>query len=135
MSLRLKKFPNDRFFLRNANQKCTSQPLGINTLSKVPSRVASFLNLANAKAYSGHCMRHTSTTLLANKDVDLTTIKRHGGWRSSAVAESCIDDSLSKKLDIARKIQDTPGTNRSLQEDTSIVFMDLSKTFDKRYAF
>lgn len=128
MSLRPKKLSNDRFFLRYTNQKCTSQPVGINTLSKVPSRVASFLNLANAEAYSGHCMRRTSTTLLANKGADLTTIKRHGGWRSSAIAESYIEDSISNKLDIARKIQGTPGTSRSLQEETSIVSTDLSKT-------
>ena len=100
----------------------------INTLSKVPSRVASFLNFASAEAYSGHCMRRTSTTLLANKGADLITIKRHGGWRSSAVAESYIDDSISDKLDIARKTQGTPGTSRSLQEETSIVSTDLSKT-------
>lgn len=127
MSLRPKKLSNDRFFLRYANEKCTSQPVGINTLSKVPSRVASFLNLANAEAYSGHCMRRTSTTLLANKGADLTTIKRHGGWKSSAVAESYIEDSISNKLDIARKIQGSPGSNRSLQEDASIDSRDLSK--------
>ncbi|KAJ8982090.1 hypothetical protein NQ317_011088 [Molorchus minor] len=45
--------------------------------SKVPSKVASFRT--NAEAYSGNCMRRTSTTLLANKGADLTTIKQHGG--------------------------------------------------------
>ena len=39
--------------------------------------------------------------------------------------ESYIDDSISDKLDIARKTQ---GTSRSLQEETSIVSTDLSKT-------
>jgi hypothetical protein len=53
MSLRPKKLSIERFFLRYAKQKCTSQPVGINTLSKVPSIVASFLNLANAEAYTG----------------------------------------------------------------------------------
>ncbi|KAJ3644152.1 hypothetical protein Zmor_026824 [Zophobas morio] len=53
---------NDRFFLRYTNQKCTSQPVEINTLSKVSSKGASFFNLANAEAYSGHCMRRSSTT-------------------------------------------------------------------------
>jgi hypothetical protein len=39
MSLRPKKLSIERFFLRYAKQKCTSQPVGINTLSKVPSIV------------------------------------------------------------------------------------------------
>lgn len=121
MSLRPKKLSIERFFLRYANQNCTSQPVGINTLSKVPSVVASFLNLANAEAYTGHCMRRTSTTLLANGGANLTTIKRHGGWRSSAIAETYIEDSVSNKLDISRKIQGSSGTSRSLLEETSIV--------------
>ncbi|KAJ8917661.1 hypothetical protein NQ315_005108 [Exocentrus adspersus] len=95
------------------NQKCPSQPVGINTLAKVPSIVASFLNLPNAELYAGHCMRRTSTTLLANKGADLTTIKRHGGWKSSAVVESYIEDSISNKLDIARKVQGEFNITRS----------------------
>ncbi|KAJ8910575.1 hypothetical protein NQ315_011244 [Exocentrus adspersus] len=43
------RLPQDRFFLRYMNQKCTCQPVGINTLAKVPSIVASFLNLPNAE--------------------------------------------------------------------------------------
>ena len=49
MSLPPKMLSNDRFFLRYTNQKCTST---INTLSKVPSKVASFFNLANVEAYN-----------------------------------------------------------------------------------
>ncbi|KAJ8921706.1 hypothetical protein NQ315_010616 [Exocentrus adspersus] len=113
ISLRPIRLTQDRFFLRYMNQKCTSQPVGINTLAKVPSIVASFLNLPNAELYTGHCMRRTSTTLLANKSADLTTIKRHGGWKSSAVAESYIEDSISNKLDIARKVQGESNVTRS----------------------
>ncbi|KAJ8921715.1 hypothetical protein NQ315_010625 [Exocentrus adspersus] len=87
-------------------------PVGINTLATVPSIVASFLNLPNAQLYTSHCMRRTSTTLLANKGADLTTIKRHGGWKSSAVAESYIEDSISNKLDIARKVQGESNVTR-----------------------
>ncbi|KAJ8923872.1 hypothetical protein NQ315_006648, partial [Exocentrus adspersus] len=113
ISLRPIRLTQDMFFLRYMNQKCTSQLVGINTLAKVPSIVASFLNLPNAELYTGHCMRRTSTTLLANKGADLTTIKRHGGWKSSAVAESYIDDSISNKLDIARKVQGESNVTRS----------------------
>ena len=60
------------------NQKCTAQGVGINTLAKMPFKVASFLNFPNAKTYTGDFMRRTSKTLLANKAADTTTIKRHG---------------------------------------------------------
>ncbi|KAJ8915939.1 hypothetical protein NQ315_016614 [Exocentrus adspersus] len=100
-------------FCIHMNQKCTFQPVGINTLAKVPSIVASFLNLPNEELYTGHCMRRTSTTLLANKGPDLTTIKRHGGWKSSAVAESYIEVSISNKLYIARKVQGESNITRS----------------------
>ncbi|KAJ8910767.1 hypothetical protein NQ315_008888 [Exocentrus adspersus] len=100
-------------FEKYMNQKCTSQPVGINTLAKVPSIVASFLNLSNAELYTGHCMRRTSTSLLANKGADLTTIKRDGGWKSSAIAESYIEDSISNKLDIVRKVQEESNVTRS----------------------
>jgi hypothetical protein len=135
MSLRPKKLSIERFFLRYAKQKCTSQPVGINTLSKVPSIVASFLNLANAEAYTGHCtsMRRTSTTLLANGGANLTTIKRHGGWRSSAIAETYIEDSVCNKLDISRKIQGSPGTSRSLLETSIVPTTTIRSGTDNNY--
>ncbi|KAJ8918172.1 hypothetical protein NQ315_014038 [Exocentrus adspersus] len=101
------------------NQKCTSQTVGINTLANVPSIVASSLNLPNAELYTDHCMRRTSTALLANKGADLTTIKRHGGWKSSAVAESYIKDSISNKIDIARKVQGESNVTRSENDGNS----------------
>lgn len=71
-------------------------------------------------------MRRTSTTLLANQGADLTTIKRHGGWKSSSIAESYIEESISNKLSIANKIQ---GENRCpLQEKTPIIPVDSAKT-------
>jgi hypothetical protein len=34
----------------------------------------------------------------------LTLLKRHGGWRSSSVAEGYIEDSLANKIEISKKI-------------------------------
>lgn len=103
--LRLENVSNVRFFLQYKNEKCTVQSVGINTMSKIPSKVAAFLNLPDAESYTGHSMRRSSATLLANAGGDLTTIKRHGGWKSSSVAEGYIEDSVSNKIDIAKKIQ------------------------------
>lgn len=46
---------------------------------------------------SGHAFRRTSATVLANTGASIETLKRHGGWRSSTVAEQYIEDSLAYK--------------------------------------
>ncbi|XP_031333961.1 uncharacterized protein LOC116163974 [Photinus pyralis] len=85
VSLRPKNVPHRRFFVNYQKEKCTIQAVGINTISKVPQAVASFLNLPEAHSYTGHSMRRASATLLANAGADITTLKRHGGWKSSTV--------------------------------------------------
>ncbi|KAJ8918312.1 hypothetical protein NQ315_008005 [Exocentrus adspersus] len=68
-----------RFFLRYVDGKCTTQHVGINTISKTFSKVASFLGLPDPESFTGHGMRRSSATLLANAGGDITTVKRHGG--------------------------------------------------------
>lgn len=104
MSLRPKNSENKRLFLRYKNGKCVNQPVGRNIFAKIPSDIATFLNLENAKNYSGHSFRRTSATLLANSGVDVLALKRHGGWKSSAVAESYVAESLTNKIQVANKI-------------------------------
>ncbi|KAJ8918175.1 hypothetical protein NQ315_014041 [Exocentrus adspersus] len=89
--------------------KCTTQLVGINTISKTFSKVASFLGLPDPESFTGHGMRRSSATLLANAGGDITTVKRHGGgWKSTTVAENYIEESLSSKMAIAEKIQVLP---------------------------
>ncbi|KAJ8913494.1 hypothetical protein NQ315_013874, partial [Exocentrus adspersus] len=84
---------------------------GINTISKTFSKVASFLGLPDPESFTGHGMRRSSATLLANAGGDITIVKRHGGWKSTTVAENYIEEPLSSKMAIemaiAEKIQDT----------------------------
>ncbi|KAJ8968081.1 hypothetical protein NQ317_016085 [Molorchus minor] len=54
---------------------------------KISSVVASYLKLPDVACYTGHCLRRSSATLLADAGVDITTIKRHAGWKSTTVAE------------------------------------------------
>lgn len=79
LSLRSNKTPHPRFFVNYKNGCCTVQPVGINTISKIPRLVASYLELPNPELYTGHCLRRSSATLLANAGADITTVKRHGG--------------------------------------------------------
>ena len=43
----------------------TKQPMGIHVLGQFTVKVAEFLGLPNSKAYTGHALRRTSATALA----------------------------------------------------------------------
>ena len=76
-----------RFFIFCKNGKGSTQLVGNNTLGKIPSIIANYLKFPDAKLYTGHCMRRTSATLLADSGANLTTVKCLGGWKSGNVAE------------------------------------------------
>ena len=103
--------PNDlaekRFFLNYQNGKCTRQVVGINKFGSMAKRIAIFLKLENPHLYTGHCFRRSSATILVNAGGDILTLKRHGGWQSSTVAEGYVGDSIKNKMDVANKIVDS----------------------------
>lgn len=80
------------------------QPIGINTIAKIPQKIAEYLKLPDSKPYTGHCLRRTSATLLADSGADILQLKRHGGWRSNAVAEAYVDDSINNKIKTSKDI-------------------------------
>ncbi|KAJ8968949.1 hypothetical protein NQ317_015435 [Molorchus minor] len=93
-----------RLFLYYKAGKCSSQPVGKNTMGKIPSVVASYLKLPDVACYTGHCLRRSSATLLADAGVDITTIKRHAGWKSTTVAEGYVENSIENKTKIANQV-------------------------------
>lgn len=94
----------DRFFFKFSNGKCANQPIGINKFGSTPKEIAEHLGLPNPELYTGHSLRRTSTTLLVNAGGDLLTLKRHGGWKSSTVAEGYVADSITNKQKICQQI-------------------------------
>lgn len=102
--LRPAKCTTNRFFLCYRNGKCTQQPIGKNKFLTAPKEIANFLQLADSETYTGHSFRRTSATLLANAGADITTLKRHGGWRSTTVAEGYIESSIKNKRKIGQLI-------------------------------
>lgn len=44
--------------------------------------------LPNQNQYTGHSLRTTSATLIVDSGVDITTPKRHGGWKSNSATEN-----------------------------------------------
>lgn len=104
IALRPSTVTHNKFFVNYRHQKCTCQPVGINTIYKTPSKIAEFLKLPNPAMYTGHCFRRTSATLLANRGADLVKIKRLGGWKSSSVAETYIEQSLQTQIAVSQSI-------------------------------
>lgn len=103
-SLRPAVTTSPRFFINYAKGRCVNQVIGINKIRNTPKQIAMYLNLVEPDLYTGHCFRRSSATLLADSGADLTSLKRHGGWRSSAVAEGYIEESIEKKIEISKNI-------------------------------
>lgn len=102
--LRKPETPHRRFFVYFKNGLCTVQCVGVNTFGKMPSNIASYLNLPNPELYTGHSFRRSSATILANSGEDITNIKRLGGWKSTSVAEGYLEDSTTHKKNMSNKI-------------------------------
>lgn len=102
-ALRSPKTEHRRLFVTYKGGKCSVQPVGKNTISKIPCMIAKYLQLPNPEAYTGHCFRRTSATLLVDAGGDTLSLKRHGGWQSTTVAEGYVADSIQHKEEIAKK--------------------------------
>lgn len=83
--LRPANIKHDRFFITYKKGKCTLITLGTHSFSNFTKQIAQFLKIPDFEKYTGHCLRRTSCTLLADSRVDLQVIKRHGGWKSNSV--------------------------------------------------
>uniref|UniRef100_A0A6P7F4Y2 Uncharacterized protein LOC114324845 n=1 Tax=Diabrotica virgifera virgifera TaxID=50390 RepID=A0A6P7F4Y2_DIAVI len=64
--------PHKRFFIFYKNNKCSTQPVGINTFSKIPSFIAKFLKLEHPHLYSGNCFRRSSASILCESGADFS---------------------------------------------------------------
>ncbi|KAJ6643351.1 hypothetical protein Bhyg_08311 [Pseudolycoriella hygida] len=100
-ALRSPKTTTNRFFVRLSNGMCMNQPIGINTIASFQQKIDLFLQLSAPKEYTGHCFRRSSASLLADSGVNISIIKRHGGWKSDTVAEGYVVSSLNNKRRIA----------------------------------
>lgn len=113
MSLRPKGIKESRFFLTYRNNRCTAQPVGKNTIGSVPSIIAKYLKLENPKEFTGHCLRRTSSTLLIEAGATFETLKMHGKWKSTAVAQGYIEESIASKNRVAQMIANAMGSSEN----------------------
>lgn len=104
LALRPKQAKSAHLFLAMRDGKVTNQVVGRNTIGSWPSKIAQCLKLPDPSTYTGHAFRRSSATILANQGIDILGLKRHGGWRSSSVAEGYIEDSVENKNQFSNKI-------------------------------
>ena len=127
LSLRPSHTPHNRLFVNYKKGKCSIQPVGIHSFGNLGLRIAEFLNLPNPKNYTGHSIRRTSATLFADNGGNITNLKRHGGWKSTNVAEGYIDNSLTNKIKIAKTIQKVSDENNQCETETLPSCSDFNK--------
>ena len=119
---------NDRLFLSYRNGKCTVQPIGIHTVAKMPRMIAEFLNIKDPELYTGHCFRRTAASLLVEGGGDLLTLKRFGGWKSSAVAEGYVEESIAMKMDITKRVMESSKKGEDVQASSHEDVSNLPST-------
>lgn len=118
LNLRPELSTNVNFFIKYYKGKCMSQNVGINTFGNMGKIMASYLKLPNPELYTGHCFRRTSATLLIDAGGDITALKRHGGWKSTSVAETYIDNSIQSKIKVSKIILNSiEQTSNSTDQD------------------
>lgn len=112
VSLRPPQISHHRLFLSYRSSKCTVQPVGINTFSKIPSLIAKYLNLSDPDLYTGHCFRRSSASMLVARRGNILTLKTHGDCGSSSVVKEYIDNNLAGKV----LGEDIPTTSSTIDE-------------------
>mgnify|MGYP005987225749 CR=1 FL=1 len=100
-----RKTNHPRFFLTYRNGNCIKSPVGVNTIGKIPSKIARYLQLPNPERYTGHCFRRSSATVMAD---DLVEVKEE---LEEEWDESYSQDPLQIKTDLSGKISSLPSTS------------------------
>lgn len=82
------------------------QTIRINKFRSFGKQVATYLRLPSPEKYTGHCLRRSSATIFTDGGGGANTIdlKLHGGWKSSSVTESCVERSITNKMNTATEI-------------------------------
>jgi integrase len=90
-----------RLFCYYRHGKFTKAPLGKNQISAIPRTIATFLGLENPNSYTGHALRVSSATVLADEGANSLALKRHGRWASDSIAEGYLRESKQVRSETA----------------------------------
>ena len=92
------------------SQSREKSPIGHNTISKIPFKIATFLeekmkNFNKApSAYTGQSFRSTVATWAADFGVIVINLNRFGRWKSDKITMEYVDDSSKTKEEIANSV-------------------------------
>ena len=75
--------------------------------------------MPNPQSYTDHCYRRSSATLYIDGRVDITGLKRHGGWSSTHVAEEYINQSMRNKTTTVNTIGKQINSNEASSSFTA----------------
>lgn len=95
----------DRLFRRFYNGRYTNQPLGKNTVSKIPCQIAVAQKLAQPFKYTGHTFRATAATWAANNGATVIQIKKLGDWKSERIAMGYVRNSTKGRREVAQLVK------------------------------
>jgi len=97
-----------RFFRKlNENLKPTMSPIGQKTISIYPQKIAEFLHLPEADKYTSHSFRHTGASVLADDGATVMQLQQAGGWESSSIAQSYVEEGVHSRMQIAQRFEDS----------------------------
>lgn len=111
----------------------TKQPMGIHFLRKISVKVAEFLQLQNPETYTGHALRRSSATALAETGTSTSVMKKHFNWKNESTALKYIENTKSGKLKISDAMKTTisqPSTSQSRQMEENNQTIGVQKKFN-----
>jgi integrase len=82
-----------RLFRRWICGQPTKILMGKTTIANIPRQIATFLGIKDPETYTGHALRVTLVTVLADSETNNLALKRHGRWKSDSIAEEYIRNS------------------------------------------
>ena len=106
-------------FLRNFNKKSSLrvQNTGINTVRGWVKTSCDLLGISS-KGYTAHLYRRSGATNLADAGVSFINLKRHGQWKSDAVVEGYIANSLPMRIEREQCLLPSNLRDCNLKDDT-----------------
>jgi hypothetical protein len=101
----------------NAGKSFSVQPLGVNTLGKIPVEFAMKLLLPTASTYTGHCWRRSCGTNASNAGVNVTTLMAQMGWSTPKTALGYVTKSKVTSFNMSMFLCNVQRQNKVLEAD------------------
>ena len=111
--------PDSRLFRKETQSGYGSAVLGRQHFYALPKRIATELGLPAATLYTGHSIRRTAATWLADKGYTTLQMQKFGRRKSASVAEGYVDESEASKREFAVAVCQDNRAIKGLKKDIS----------------